>query len=128
MPNLDNLKPFTKGSKEAIEAGKKSKRRSFDKKMRDWLESPAAKAVLGSKDGKELLTSLGVEECTVEDLFRYALLIHGVKGNIKAIQESLDRAYGKARQTIDHRAEITIHEETKEQIEKAAKALKEFDE
>lgn len=127
MPNPENLTPFTKDDNRAVEGGKKSRRKSLDKRMREWLESPAVDAVMKSKGAKELLSKLGVTSGSTEDAFRFALFVEGMKGNVKAIQECLDRAYGKAKQTIDHKAEVTYHEMTEKELENAAKGLKEFD-
>ena len=84
MANKNPLNQFKKGDKRASEAGKKSKRKPFDQKMREWLDSAV-------KEGENL---------TVHELFQKALMKEGAKGNVQAIKEVYDRAYGKAKQNI----------------------------
>ena len=71
-------KPFTKGDSRASECGKKSKRPSLDKRLRDRLECE------------------GTIETLLDVLENMAL-----GGDLQAIKELFDRTYGKAKQSID---------------------------
>ena len=97
MSNIDSLKPFTKGDPRASAAGKKSKRKGIEQEIQDFL-----KERWGDKDG---------DERTRLDLIKEALLKYGLKGNVKAISELLDRGFGKAKQhnAIEHDGQITIN-------------------
>jgi len=83
------LKPYTKGDPRAVAGGKKSKRKSFDKRMQEWLESKIKAKIENS-----------TEEITVEEAMRQILFREANKGNVNAIKEVFDRAYGKSRQVI----------------------------
>ena len=80
MPNPTGkgLKPFTKNSPRASEAGKKSKRIAFDVRLRDKIEGDGT-----IENVMDVLSSLASQ------------------GDIQAIKELLDRTYGKAKQSID---------------------------
>lgn len=78
MAGIDNLTPFKKGDKRASEAGKKSKRKSLDTKLRERLE----------KDG------------TLETIME-VLENMAIGGDMQAIKELFDRTYGKAKQSIE---------------------------
>jgi len=73
---------FDKNIQRASEAGKIggkiSKRRSLDKELQDWLLEEVTEGV------------------THIDAIKHALFKYGMKGNIPAIKELLDRAFGKA--------------------------------
>lgn len=71
-------KPFTKYDNRASEAGKKSKRRTLDARLREQIEG----------DGS-------LEEI-IAVLQRLAL-----GGDMQAIKELLDRTYGKSKQSIN---------------------------
>ena len=94
MSNIDSLKPFTKGDPRASAAGKKSKRKGIEQEIQDFL-----KERWGDKDG---------DERTRLDLIKEALLKYGLKGNVKAISELLDRGFGKAKQHVEHSGSIDI--------------------
>lgn len=87
MPKRSN--GFDKRPEVAREMGKKTKRKAFDARMREWMQSEIEKGV------------------TVEDAFRATLIAQGKKGNITAIKESFDRAFGRPRERIDVKAEIS---------------------
>lgn len=102
--NLKNT--FKDDPQRASEAGKKSKRKSFDKRMREWMESPVVETIMQSAAGQEVLDKLGINSGSVEDTFRFALLMHGLKGNVPAIKESFNRAYGEAIKRINLKGRI----------------------
>ena len=85
MANEENLKPFNKNDNRASEAGKKSKRLPFDKRMQEWLQEE-----LKDKSGK----GTGV---SVEEALRLSLLKQGLKGNVAATKEVFNRAYGQSK-------------------------------
>lgn len=85
MANPSSLKPFKKGSDE---------RRNL--KGRPKLPDLADLIIeeVGDKGYREVIT---------------ALLKQAKKGNVKAIQEILDRGYGKAPQRHDHEGEVNLN-------------------
>ena len=87
MPKRSN--GFDKDHARAVAGGKKSKRKPFDYRMREWMATEVA-------NGK-----------TVEDVMREALMIQSKKGNVTAIKESFDRAFGRPRERIDVKADIS---------------------
>jgi len=96
-PNTENLKPFKKG-----QSGNPKGR----PKMPDLSEA-ISKILNDEKDGKTAL-----------DAILAALRAKAAKGDVRAAQELLDRAYGKAKQHIEHTGQepikITIVEGTKD--------------
>lgn len=80
---------FKKGDPRAAECGRKGKRKPLDVAWRTKLEE-----YLSEKD-KSLL----------DELFG-VMIAQANTGNIQAIKELLDRAYGKAKQSIEHSGEI----------------------
>ena len=96
MANEKNLKLFKKGDPRTIECAKKSKRKPFDKQMQDFFER--AVSSLGLKQVNAICEKLGIdaETATVNDVMRVAILLQSMKGNVQAIREGWDRAYGKA--------------------------------
>lgn len=82
--NDENLKPFKKGEDERRNInGRPKKLPQIDKLLAD---------VLGSEDD---------EESPAKDILK-ALLAEAKAGNVRAGEILLDRAYGKAQQSIDH--------------------------
>lgn len=75
-------------------AGAKSKRKPFDQVMREWLNT-IQEISYTTKDGETKIVKM-----MPEDMFRLALLKEGSKGNVQAIREALNRAYGQAKQHI----------------------------
>ena len=82
MANPSSLKPFKKGDKRASEAGKKSKRKGIDEKLRE----------LASKKKKGI---------TLDQAINLKLIELAENGDMQAIREYMDRCYGKPKQTID---------------------------
>ena len=81
-PTIENLKPFKKGQS-GNPNGRPKKLPQLDKLLAD---------VLGEeKDG-----------LTAAEAILKALRLKAAKGDIRAAELLLDRAYGKARQSIDH--------------------------
>jgi hypothetical protein len=76
--------------------GKKSKRKTFDKRVQEFLES----VVMINKGKKEIDTGKTKEDMLLEALYRSCL-----KGNVYAGREIFDRGFGKARQGIDLKAD-----------------------
>jgi len=58
--------------------------------------------MLNSKIGKEICKKLGVDpaKATMDELFNLSLALQALRGDVSAIKESRDRAYGKAPQTV----------------------------
>ena len=79
-PNTENLKPFKKG---------KSGNPKGRPKLPDISEA-MAKILADEKDGKTAL-----------DAILAALRAKATKGDVRAAQELLDRAFGKSKQAID---------------------------
>ncbi len=81
-------------AKDGAKGGKKSKRKPFDERFKDFL----AETVGG---------------LTNEDHLREALMKFALKGNVKAATELLDRAHGKPKQPIQQDisldSEITVN-------------------
>lgn len=71
-----------------LKGGQNSKRKPLDQRMQDWLEEELVK---GNPD-----------KGTIDDALRQALIKYGLKGNIPAIKEIYDRAYGRAPQHVEH--------------------------
>jgi len=65
--------------------GKKRKRKGIEERMQDFLAEKI-------REG---------DDRTKEDILREALLKFALKGNVKAIEVLMDRAYGKAKQVIE---------------------------
>ncbi len=82
----------------AVKGGKAPK--SLDGRMRDWLQKDVVKTFLGSVEGQNALTKLGLKAGSNEDAIRFALLINALSGETAAAREILDRAFGKAPQSI----------------------------
>ena len=81
-PNTDNLIPFKKGDKRINRKGRP--------KLPDISEA-LEKVLNEEKDGLKAL-----------DAVLKSLRNKAIKGDVRAIQELLDRAYGKSKQHIDH--------------------------
>ena len=81
-PNTDNLKPFKKGDPRINRGGRP--------KLPDISEA-LEKVLNEEKDGIKAL-----------DAVLKALRTKAIRGDVRAIQELLDRAYGKSKQHIDH--------------------------
>jgi len=88
--NKDNAAIF--GAK----GGKISKRKSQDKRVQEFLENELTKI-----NAKGKVIPLGTNR---EELLYQALFKSGLKGKTEASRELFDRAYGKARQSMDLRA------------------------
>jgi len=83
-PNTSGLKPFKKGNDERRNlAGGPKKLPEIDALLAD---------VLGSEDD---------DKSEARQVIK-SLLTQAKKGNVRAIEVLLDRAYGKAKQTIDN--------------------------
>jgi replication-associated recombination protein RarA len=103
---IENLKPFVKG----VSGNPKGRPVIPD------LKEALAKALAEKKDGK----------ITLEKII-LALISKAIKGDVRAAQELLDRAFGKSQQFIDfttkgdalNRIEISVDEKkTKDSFEK----------
>ena len=81
---------FDNDPERAREAGKKSKRKPFDQRMREWLE----KAVEESPDK------------TREDLLRIRLYELAINGDRQAINDIFNRAYGQPKQFVENSGEV----------------------
>jgi hypothetical protein len=84
VAGADNLKPFKEGF---------DPRRNLDGRppiLPDIAEA-VAKVLADEKDGKSALEAVFM-----------ALRSKAVKGDVRAAQELLDRAYGKAKMSVDH--------------------------
>lgn len=82
-PNRDNLKPF--------KPGKDSRRNTKGRPKLPDIREAMAKILAGEKDGKT-----GLDEILA------ALQKRATKGDVRAAQELLDRAFGKSKQQIEH--------------------------
>ena len=80
---------FKDNPERARKSGLMKRGKTFDRRMREWMESELKPGV------------------TIEDAMRKALMSQSVRGNVAAIRESFDRAFGKARERIDVKAEIS---------------------
>jgi hypothetical protein len=76
---------FDADPKRASEAGKKSKKKGIDARVREFLEE-------AYKEGTDK---------TREELILDALLKFGLKGNVKALEILMDRGHGKPKQSTD---------------------------
>ena len=78
--------PFTKENAKGNgkKGGETSKRLPFDKRMQEWLQ-------------EEIKKGSGI---TIEEAARNALLRQVLKGNIPAIKELFNRAYGQSKQSV----------------------------
>jgi hypothetical protein len=83
QPNTDNLKPF--------KAGKDERRNYKGRPKLPDLKAAMAAVLAEEKDG---MTAL--------DAVLKALRAKATKGDVRAAQELLDRAFGRAKQSIDH--------------------------
>lgn len=94
--------PYAKGDPQARESGRKGGQapKSLDARMRAWLQKDVVKTFLGSIEGQNALTKLGLKAGSNEDAIRFALLINALSGETAAAREILDRAFGKAPQSI----------------------------
>jgi transcriptional regulator with AAA-type ATPase domain len=92
---------FEKDRARAIAGGKKSKRKGIEQRMQEFLQESI-------KDG---------DKRTREDILRDALLKFALKGNVRAIEILMDRAYGKAKQTIEQDTKITTTQPIKIEFE-----------
>jgi hypothetical protein len=82
-PNIENLKPF--------KAGKDERRNYKGRPKLPDLKAAMAAVLAEEKDG---MTAL--------DAVLKALRAKATKGDVRAAQELLDRAFGRAKQSIDH--------------------------
>ncbi len=110
--NNQNLKPFTKNDNRASEAGKSSKRKPFDIKIRELLEEEM-------KSGKDL------NEVYFKVLSRIAIKEGSNSEKIMAIRDIWNRAYGNAKSSVDISGQLQSQEIEVTQEEKA-RILKEF--
>jgi len=71
------------------------------------------------KDGVAKMLSEEQKDMTGLDALLRKLFTMGMSGNVRAIQELLDRGYGKASQFVEHSGEIKTQQKlTDEQINK----------
>jgi hypothetical protein len=87
MTNPDTQ--FKPGDPRASEAGKKSRRKPLEVRMQEFLNEKMQEG----------------DDRSREDILRQALFKFAIKGNMLAVKEMLDRAYGKAKQSIEHTGE-----------------------
>ena len=83
MSNPNPLNQFD--SERAREAGRKGKKKGIDTRMREFLDQAI-------QDG---------DTRTREDILREALFKFAIKGNVRAVTELFDRAYGKSKQNLE---------------------------
>ena len=82
-PNIENLKPFKKGED--------SRRNLKGRPKIPDISEVIAKILSEEEDGQTALEAVLI-----------SLRTKAIKGDVRAIQELLDRAYGKSKQSIDH--------------------------
>jgi len=87
------------GSEAGKKGGKISKRKSFDSRM------------------KEFMDEVDDEGMSNEDKLRLVLMTSARDGNIQAVKEIFDRTFGKARQDIAIESESTIKIQLADKIE-----------
>lgn len=93
----------------AIKANKN--RGTFGRRMREWFKGNAHEFLSQSEAGKKLLDRIGApKDATVEDVFRLGMLMHGVKGDMRAFNIAMDRAFGKPSQKIkaEHTGSVEV--------------------
>lgn len=104
-------------SEQAREAGKKSKRKPFDQEMREWLYN-VQEINITMNDG----TKKTVKQNPV-DLMRAALLFEASKGNVQAIREAFNRAFGQAKQHVTINDENEVRKSLEEASDEQLKAI-----
>jgi len=107
MANYKKVKTsFKKGEQRTIDAAKKSKRLPYDKTKQAFLQSTIKQ--LGIEKITAVCHRLGIDpKLNIDTVISIANLIQAMKGNVRAGTEERDRAYGKAKQPIDHSIQST---------------------